>query len=65
MLAEAEKKIFELREELAGARKKVEEIEAARRSVCVDNVEEEEGVNLTVARMLRLPCLRVLSTIAA
>ena len=52
VLAEAEKKIFELREELAGAWKKVEEIEAARRSVCVDSVVEEDGVNLTVARML-------------
>ena len=51
-LVEAEKKIFELHEELAGARKKREEIEAARRSVGVVNDVEERGGNLTVERML-------------
>ena len=51
-LVEAEKKIFELHEELAGARKKREEIEAARRSVGVVNDVEETGVNLIAERIL-------------
>ena len=53
VLVEAEKKIFELRDELAGARKNVEEIEAYRRRPCVVSGAEGDGDNHTVVRMLR------------
>ena len=63
LLVHAEKKIFELHEELAGARKKVEEIHAARRQVGVVSADSVEEIHLSVSDRMLCQIKEVFSTI--
>ena len=63
LMFHAEKKIFELHEDLAGARKKVEEIHAARRQVGVVSVDSVEEIHLSVSDRMLCQIKEVFSTI--